>query len=149
MPRSIWINLNLFQYFNENTDFSGWIWGLSLAFLYKANKKHTGNIRITGVFSANVYPNLCIAWKESVFRVFLVLIFPHSHWIRRDTPYLSVSSPNAGKYRPEKLRIRTLFTPEKLRKRNLFMQWWRETIFGEKNLQDHGEDSIFTVKWIS
>ena len=24
-------------------------------------------------------------------------IFPHSDWIRRDTPYLSVFSPNAGK----------------------------------------------------
>ena len=29
------------------------------------------------------------------------------------TPYLSVFSPNTGKYGPEKLRIRTLFT-----------QWW-------------------------
>ena len=33
---------------------------------------------------------------------FLVRIFPHSDWIRRDTPYLSVLSPNAGKYAPEK-----------------------------------------------
>ena len=24
-------------------------------------------------------------------------IFPHSDWIQRDTPYLSVFSPNAGK----------------------------------------------------
>ena len=32
--------------------------------------------------------------------LFLVCIFPHSHWIRRDT-YLSVFSPNAGKYGPE------------------------------------------------
>ena len=32
---------------------------------------------------------------------FLVSIFPH-YWIRRDTPYLSVFSPNAGKYGPEK-----------------------------------------------
>ena len=31
-------------------------------------------------------------------RVFLVRIFPHSDWIRRDTSYLSVFSPNAGKY---------------------------------------------------
>ena len=28
---------------------------------------------------------------------------------RRDTDYLSVFSPNAGKYEPEKLRIRTMF----------------------------------------
>ena len=41
---------------------------------------------------------------------FLVRIFPHSDWIRRDTPYLSISSPNGGKYGPEKLRIWTLFT---------------------------------------
>ena len=46
----------------------------------------------------------------SVFGVFLVLIFPHPDWIRRDTPYLSVFNLNAGKYGPEKLRIRTLFT---------------------------------------
>ena len=42
---------------------------------------------------------------------FLVPIFPHSDWIRRDTEYPSVSSRNAGKYGPEKtLRIWTLFT---------------------------------------
>ena len=33
---------------------------------------------------------------------FLVCIFPYSDWIRRDTPYLSVFSPNTGKYGPEK-----------------------------------------------
>ena len=33
---------------------------------------------------------------------FLVRIFPHSDWIRRDTKYLSVLTPNAGKYGPEK-----------------------------------------------
>ena len=33
---------------------------------------------------------------------FLVYIFPNLDWIRRDTSYLSVFSPNAGKYRPEK-----------------------------------------------
>ena len=27
-----------------------------------------------------------------------------------NTPYLSVFSPNAGKYKPEKLLVRTLFT---------------------------------------
>ena len=32
---------------------------------------------------------------------FLVRIFQHAEWIRTDTPYLSVFSPNAGKYRPE------------------------------------------------
>ena len=33
---------------------------------------------------------------------FLVRTFPHSDWVRRDTSYLSVLSPNAGKYRSEK-----------------------------------------------
>ena len=33
---------------------------------------------------------------------FLVRIFPYSDWTRRDTPYLSIFSPNAGKYGPEK-----------------------------------------------
>ena len=33
---------------------------------------------------------------------FLVRIFPHSDWIRRDKKYLSVFSLNTGKYRPEK-----------------------------------------------
>ena len=49
------------------------------------------------------------AWKVSVFGVFLVHIFPHLDWTRGDPPYLSVSSLNAGKNGPEKLRIRTLF----------------------------------------
>ena len=31
----------------------------------------------------------------------MVRIFPHSDWIRRDAKYLSVFSPNAGKYGPE------------------------------------------------
>ena len=45
-----------------------------------------------------------------MFGVFLVSIFPHSDWIRRFTPHISVFSQNAGKCRPEKLRIRILFT---------------------------------------
>ena len=44
------------------------------------------------------------AWKVSVFGVFLVRIFPHLDWIRRDTPYLR------KKCGPEKLQIRTLCT---------------------------------------
>ena len=35
-------------------------------------------------------------------KFFLVLIFQYSDWIQRDNPYLSVFSPNAGKYGPEK-----------------------------------------------
>ena len=45
-----------------------------------------------------------------VFGFFLGCIFPHLDWIRRDASYLSVVNPNAGKYGPEKLRIRTHFT---------------------------------------
>ena len=33
---------------------------------------------------------------------FLIRIFLHPDWMRRDTPYLSVFSQNAGKYGPEK-----------------------------------------------
>ena len=50
------------------------------------------------------------AWKVSVFGVFLVRIFPHLDWIRRDAPYLSVFIPNTRKCGPEKLQIWTLFT---------------------------------------
>ena len=37
------------------------------------------------------------AWKVSVSGVILVRIFPHSDWMRRDTPYISVFSPYARK----------------------------------------------------
>ena len=36
--------------------------------------------------------------------------FPHLDWIRIDTQYLSIFSPNARKCGPEQLRIRTFFT---------------------------------------
>ena len=61
-----------------------------------------------------------IAEKVSVFGVILVRIFPYllrtsrySDRMREYTgqKYLFVFSPNAGKYGPEKLRIRTLSTP--------------------------------------
>ena len=38
------------------------------------------------------------AWKVSIFGVILVLIFPHLDRMSTDTKYLSVFSPNAGKY---------------------------------------------------
>ena len=50
------------------------------------------------------------AWNVSIFGVFLVRIFPRSDRMRRDTPYLCVFSPDAGKYGPEKLQTRTTFT---------------------------------------
>ena len=45
-----------------------------------------------------------------IFGIFLVRIFPHLDWIRRDTEYPSVISTNAGKWVPEKLWIRAPFT---------------------------------------
>ena len=60
------------------------------------------------------------AWKVSVFEVFLVRIFPDSNWIRRQTECLSIIIPNTGKYRPEKLRIRTLHAAEIIRIRLYF-----------------------------
>ena len=47
-------------------------------------------------------------------------IFSHIWTEYRDTPYLSLFSPNAGKYRPEKLRIRTLFSHCNLVEPNLW-----------------------------
>ena len=65
--------------------------------------------------TCNILPNIIPMkkkekkrWKESLremcpnMEFFLVRIFPHSDWIRRDTKYLSVFSPNAGKYEAEK-----------------------------------------------
>ena len=51
---------------------------------------------------------LCEKCPYSEF--FLVRIFAYSDCIRSCAPYLSVFSLNAGKFGPEKLRIRTLFT---------------------------------------
>ena len=58
-----------------------------------------------GYVSLSESEKMNTTWKVSVFGIILVLIFPHSDWIRRNTEYLSVFSPNAGKYGPEKLRI--------------------------------------------
>ena len=46
--------------------------------------------------------NLPLREKCPDTEFFLVRIFPHSDWIRRDTPCLFVFSPNARKYGPEK-----------------------------------------------
>ena len=45
-----------------------------------------------------------------VFGVFLVRIFLPLDLTQKDTECLSIFRPNAGKYRPEKLQIRALFT---------------------------------------
>ena len=61
------------------------------------------------------HSGLIIKWKVSVFGINLVRIFPHLYWMRKDTEYLSVFSPNAGKCGPEQLRIQALFTQWALR----------------------------------
>ena len=50
--------------------------------------------------------------EKCTYSEFLWSVFsrPHSDVIQRDTDYLSVFSPNAGKYGPEKLRVWTQFT---------------------------------------
>ena len=45
----------------------------------------------------------------SLFGVFLVRILQYLDWIRRDTSYIYVFSPNAGKNGPEKLGTWTFF----------------------------------------
>ena len=71
------------------------------------------------------------AWKVSVFGAFLVRIFPHSDWIRRDTKYISVFRPNAGKYGPEKLQIRTHVTQFEIIENFFFYDqpWAGESMF--------------------
>ena len=46
------------------------------------------NFKSTTVFNIALYS----VWKVFVFGVFLVRIFPHSDWVRKDTPYLCVSA---------------------------------------------------------
>ena len=53
---------------------------------------------------------------------FLVRIFSTSDWIRRDTEYLSVFSPNLGKYGTEK-------TPHL----DIFTQWYHVYFFNYGN----------------
>ena len=53
---------------------------------------------------------------------FLVRIFRHSVWIRRDTSNLSVFSPNAGKYGPEKTPYWDTFHA-------VFINKWRSSFF--------------------
>ena len=52
--------------------------------------------------STCVFESSCSHFNVTIFRVFLVRIFPHSDWIQRDTEHLFVFSKNAGKYGPEK-----------------------------------------------
>ena len=55
---------------------------------------------------------------------FLVRIFPHSDWIRRDTSYLSVFCPNAEKHGPEKTPYLDSF--QVVQKTMFFKDWFRK-----------------------
>ena len=104
-----------------------WIWGVLFSWLldlliFKTKfQMHQTNFRTAACSGTSLHLKKCMvsftAWKVSLFGVFLVLNFQHLdwilreiRWIRRDTPYLSKFSSNAGSYGPEKLQIRTLFT---------------------------------------
>ena len=77
------------------------------------------------LFFSRVFQHIEInnAWKESVFRVFLVRTFMHLDWIRRHTEKMSVFSPTAGKYGLDQLRTRTLFSQWK---RNIDAKWVKD-----------------------
>ena len=83
--------------------------------IYSLNKRFTINREVNkwkhhcccvAIFSSEVRPISkqiqSLGEKSQNAEFFLVHIFPHSDWIRRHTEYLSVFSPNAGNYRPEK-----------------------------------------------
>ena len=64
-----------------------------------------------------LHENVCDRGRFSIhcvkivrIRSYLVHILPHLDWISKDTPYLSIFTPNEGNYGTEKLRIRTIFT---------------------------------------
>ena len=61
------------------------------------------------LFILKLYPEsmstfINTAWKVSKYGVFLVRICPHSDWIRRDIPYLSIQS-ESGKIRTRKTSV--------------------------------------------
>ena len=80
-------------------------WTESGYFIESTVDRNRLNIRF--IFRNKLYKGLdsVTAWKVSVFRVFLVRIFSHLDWIRRDTE----QEYECGKYGSEKLQIRTLF----------------------------------------
>ena len=58
--------------------------------------------RIWVFYEGSIYVYIAQAELCPNTELFLVRIFLYSDWIRRDTPYLSVFSPNTGKNGPEK-----------------------------------------------
>ena len=100
-------------------------------FFVQCNSKSPTKITptITVTKHSNIKYIQCV--KSIQIRVFfLVSIFPHSQWIRRDIPYLSVFNPNAGKYGPEKTPyLDTFRTVIPLNKLILFRRKWCTLIF--------------------
>ena len=74
-----------------------WIISVTFFIVFNVFWKLYGVYRILNNISRLIYTT----WKVSVFGIILVRIFPHSDWIRRDTPYLSVFSPNADQNNSE------------------------------------------------
>ena len=97
--------------FRRFLDFDGFLRIYVAKFNY-IKTRETEYINQNFITSSDIFQNINLYMKK--IRVFLVLIFPHSNWIKRDTPFLSVFSPNAGIYGPEKLLIRTFSTRCKL-----------------------------------
>ena len=87
-------------------------WKTKLEYFWKLYLRRSLQIKSceNADFSLQIYHNWnsFIAWSRKIL-LRTANIFPHSDGILRDTRYLSVFSPNAGKCRPEKLQIRTLF----------------------------------------
>ena len=63
---------------------------------------HILNFVLLRAFYVVPWPFIKLRKKWQITEFFLVGIFSYSGWIQRDTEYLSVFSPNTGKYGPEK-----------------------------------------------
>ena len=79
-----------------------------------------------------------------MFRVFLVLTFPHFDWILGDKEYLSVVSSNTRKYWPERLQISILFTQCCSYKETC--QFWKKNFFIKQLLPYFS--LIFSLLWV-
>ena len=75
---------------------------------------HKNDLSKIGVKSRKNIQAHCV--KSVRIQSFLVRIFPHSDWIWGDITYLSVFSPNARKYGPQKLRLQTLYAVNMMNK---------------------------------
>ena len=94
----------------QNSSFVFYIWQYVYSlrcFTYGKGKHSVGERELWRTMKGNITINSereinwrTIAWKVSAFGIILVHIFPHSDWIGRDTLYLSVFCPNAGKWGP-------------------------------------------------